>query len=145
LTNKKLIYITCLVITIFLAAVTILEGCKDGSSQPDTFPQPEERKSVNGVLRTILEAFMTTNFIENSETGEMDTIETPTYEGTLIGPTFRVKPGDSIEFDLINNLPPNPDNQRKGASGAFPVEEIYRAEKNRHCTPPKLLLLPEKL
>jgi len=120
LTNKKLISITCLVILIFLVAVTILEGCEDGSSQPDKFPQPEERKSVNGVLRTILEAFMATNFIENSETGEMDMIVTPTYEGGLIGPTLRVKPGDTIEFNLINNLPPNPDNQRMGTSGAFP-------------------------
>lgn len=120
MTNKKLISITCLVILIFLVAVTILEGCKDGSSQPDTFPQPEERKSVDGVLKTILEAFMATNFIENSETGEMDMIKTPTYEGGLIGPTLRVKPGDTIDFDLINSLPQNPDNQRMGTSEAFP-------------------------
>jgi len=72
------------------------------------------------VLKTTLEALIATNSLENTETGEIDTVQTPTYEGTLIGPTLRVKPGDTIEFNLINNLPPNPANQRMGTSGAFP-------------------------
>ena len=69
---------------------------------------------VNGVLTTTLEAILATNSIENSDTGEMDVVETPTYEGRLTGPTLRVNPGDSIQIDLINNFPQNPDIQRLG-------------------------------
>ena len=92
-------------------------GCKDDD---DIFIQPEERKSVNGILRITLEALIGSNKIKNSETSEMDTVNTPTFEGTLIGPTLRVKPGDTIDINLKNSLPPNPENQRMGPSAAFP-------------------------
>ena len=32
-----------------------------------------------------------------------------TYEGTLPGPTLRLKPGDVLRIKLINDMPPNRD------------------------------------
>lgn len=107
--------------TIFLLILAVgisffaIGGCSNNGGGGEGFPQPEERRSRNGVLETTLEALIATNFIENSQTGEIDQVNTPTYEGSLIGPTLRVKPGDSIQFDLINNLPPNPEQERKKA------------------------------
>ena len=106
---------------IFLLILTVgvsffaIGGCSNSNNGGggESFPQPEERRSRNGVLETTLEALIATNFIENSQTGEIDQVNTPTYEGSLIGPTLRIKPGDSIQFDLINNLPTNPEQEQK--------------------------------
>lgn len=106
-------------IVITIVAITNISGCNEGGDG-DIFPQPEQRHSRNGILRTNLEAVMALNFLENRDTGELDEVNTPTFERALIAPTFRVKPGDTIEFDLVNNLPPNPDNPRPGPTNAFP-------------------------
>ncbi|MCZ6791648.1 MAG: multicopper oxidase domain-containing protein, partial [Candidatus Dadabacteria bacterium] len=86
-----------------------------------------EINSRNGVLRTILETLLATNFLENSATGEIDEVNTPTYNGNLVGPTFRIKPGDSIQFDIINSFPPNPENQRLGAFPKDPYTTNYHS------------------
>jgi len=107
------------VIGIFLLIGTIsfwsMGGCSSNNNSGDDFPQPPEVNSKNGVLKTDLETIIATNFIENSETGEIDEVNTPTYNEDLIGPTLRIKPGDSIQIDLINNFPDNPEDQRLGA------------------------------
>jgi len=36
-------------------------------------------------------------------------VNTRTFGGNLVGPTLRVKPGDTLRINVINNLPPNPD------------------------------------
>lgn len=101
-------------------------GCsKKGGG--DGFPQPREINSRNGVLRTILETLLATNFLENSATGEIDEVNTPTYNGNLVGPTFRINPGDSIQFDIINSFPPNPENQRLGAFPKNPFTTNYHS------------------
>ncbi|MEQ9619593.1 MAG: multicopper oxidase family protein [Deltaproteobacteria bacterium] len=105
-----------LVISLFFIAFLAVGGCSKNRGG-DGFPQPEERHSQNGVLGTTLRTFIAENFIENMETGELDLINTPTYEGALTGPTLRLRPGDSLQIDLINDFPENPDTQR---GGAFP-------------------------
>ena len=122
--KKYQITFVSIAIIIFVAGFMNISGCNDNNSQIDSFPQPEVRKSQNGILKTIIEALIAVNTVENIDTGEMDTVETPTFEGGLIGPTLRVKPGDTIEFDLINNLPPNPVDTRTGTSGAFPHDRF---------------------
>ena len=77
--------------------------------------QPEVRESADGILSTTLEAVIATNSVLDVETGLEKIIETTTYEGRLVGPTLRVKPGDRLEIDIVNSLPPNPDQARKGA------------------------------
>src|ERR1700731_1962977 len=65
------------------------------------FIEPEVRRSANGELRTTLRlqyAYKDIGgyrlFIRN-------------YEGTIPGPTLRLKPGDVLRIQLINDLPPS--------------------------------------
>ena len=80
-----------------LLAAASWRGGADAQSAP-TFVQPAERRSANGVLRTTLEMKLGRNQLADR------TIETSTYEGTIPGPTLRVKPGDTLFIRLINNL-----------------------------------------
>lgn len=114
-TRQNLLKIVGIFVVIVL--LSILGGCsKSGNNEGgESFPEPEERRSEDGILNTILEVSVAKNFIENTETGELDEVNTPTYEGRLIGPTLRIEPGNSIQISMINNLPENPDNQRMGA------------------------------
>jgi FtsP/CotA-like multicopper oxidase with cupredoxin domain len=41
-------------------------------------------------------------------------IHTPTYEGTIPGPTLSLEAGDTLSIDLVNDLPANPTIQRMG-------------------------------
>src|SRR5438132_1539585 len=54
------------------------------------FPQPEVRRSSHGLLRTRLRAFIAPNEIVDQPTGETREINTPTFEGTIPGPTLSV-------------------------------------------------------
>lgn len=68
-----------------------------------TLIEPEVRRAVNGVLDTTL----TCKYAYLDVGGYR--IFMRTYEGTSPGPTFRVKPGDTIKIKLVNALPPNRD------------------------------------
>jgi len=104
-------------VVLILVVVGSYGGCfSSGGGDNSGFLQPEVRQSSNGILQTTIEIFISTNTILNPDTQEMDIVQTPTYEGALTGPTLRVKPGDSIQIEMINNLPPNPANQRGGGS-----------------------------
>jgi len=113
--KKVIAIIAILVISLVLYAV------RDARTQSDVseFPQPEVINSENGVLETSLEVKLAFNTVEDPVTGEIREIETPTYEGTLTGPTLRVKPGDNMLIDIKNNLPPNPPGQRGHDDGGF--------------------------
>ena len=98
------------IIAVFILIGTLsfwsMGGCSNNSGGGgDSFPQPPEVNSRNGVLKTDLETIIATNFIENSETGELDQVTTPTYNGALIGPTLRMKPGDKLRIYLANKFP----------------------------------------
>ena len=60
--------------------------------------QPEVRASTAGVLSTTLTCQSGTTDVGTSR------LATMSYEGTIPGPTLRLAPGDSLRFDLINNL-----------------------------------------
>ncbi len=123
MSREKLISLTrtnsLQIVTIFILIGAIsfwsMGGCSSSNNNGDSFPQPPEVNSRNGVLSTTLETLIATNFIENSVTGELDQVTTPTYNGALIGPTLRMKPGDKLLIDLANKFPENPENQRLGA------------------------------
>src|SRR5262249_56836592 len=65
--------------------------------------EPEVRRSANGELRTNLRAGYTYKDIGGYR------LSLRSYEGTIPGPTLRVKPGDVLRIRLTNALPPNPD------------------------------------
>jgi FtsP/CotA-like multicopper oxidase with cupredoxin domain len=64
---------------------------------------PEVRRSVNGQLRTALRVSYTYKDIGGYR------LYLRSYEGTIPGPTLRVRPGDVLRIRLINDLPPNRD------------------------------------
>lgn len=83
----------------------------------DTFPQPAERRSADGLLRTTLRAAIVPSVIFDWPRGVPTVVTTPTFEGTIPGPTLRVKPGDWLEVDISNDLPAQ---HHHGRMGAFP-------------------------
>src|SRR6516164_7329307 len=100
--------------------------CRGLSSEagmdPLGFPQPEVRGSHGGVLRTALHACVSTNEMldQNAQPPQIVEIHPPTFEGTIPGPTLKVKPGDKLSILLVNELPSNPTNER---DNAFPHDE----------------------
>jgi FtsP/CotA-like multicopper oxidase with cupredoxin domain len=65
--------------------------------------QPEVRRAANGELRTTLQVRYAYKEIGGYR------LSLRSYEGTIPGPTLRVRPGDVLRIRLLNNLPPNPD------------------------------------
>jgi len=101
-------------VILLLSVVAACDG-SDRDELADDILQPEVRQSANGILDTTLEAVVATNTLLDADTGAQISIETHTYEGSLIGPTLRVVPGDRLHIELINSMPVNPDQLRKGA------------------------------
>ncbi|MEO8128715.1 MAG: multicopper oxidase domain-containing protein [Bryobacteraceae bacterium] len=70
-----------------------------GTAATGTLDQPEERRSVNGLLDTQLRVQYSHHYIGD------DLVYLRTYEGSLVGPTLRVRPGDMMKVRLLNCLP----------------------------------------
>ncbi|HTE83290.1 MAG TPA: multicopper oxidase family protein [Dehalococcoidia bacterium] len=67
--------------------------------------EPEIRRSVNGILQTTLRVQYA-----YKEVGDYR-LYMRTYEGMIPGPTLRLQPGDVLRISLINDLPPNRDDE----------------------------------
>ena len=106
-------------ILLALASWTIA-GCGGSSSgagaspapAPFTFPQPQVFESSGGALKTTLHARIGDNTLVDQFSGDQRLVHTPTFEGTIPGPTLLVKPGDTLSIDMVNDLPDNPQVQR---------------------------------
>jgi FtsP/CotA-like multicopper oxidase with cupredoxin domain len=70
---------------------------------PLELPQPEVIRSADGLLRTSLTARAAT--IDMRAGGP---VQTWTYDGVVPGRTWEVRAGDTLDFDVINELPPMP-------------------------------------
>ncbi|MGV9944274.1 multicopper oxidase family protein [Streptomyces sp. NPDC003401] len=68
------------------------------------FPQPETRGTPP--LSTTLNTRLTVGLTDVALPG-VGTVRVRTYEGTVPGPTLRVRPGDSLEITHVNALPPD--------------------------------------
>ena len=66
------------------------------------FANPQLIKAENGELTTTL----TVTYSDRDLAGCQ--VHLRSYNGQLVGPTLRVKPGDTIDLKLINDLPPEP-------------------------------------
>lgn len=62
-------------------------------------PEPEQYVSGNGVLHTTITA--TREAIDIGGKSVVGTV----YNGAYLGPTLRLRPGDRLELDLVNELP----------------------------------------
>src|SRR5205085_5349009 len=70
-----------------------------GMAPTSPLDQPEERRSRNGLLDTQLRVQYSQHYIGD------DLVYLRTYEGSLIGPTLRVSPGDLMKIRVLNCLP----------------------------------------
>lgn len=77
--------------------VVFAGGLSEAAGIPHGFPQPLEWKSDGGILSGTLEVKRTPTLLGTRS------ILTLTYDGTIPGPTWRVKPGDRIKIRLVNN------------------------------------------
>lgn len=71
------------------------------AQQLERLRQPEERVSANGALSTTLHV-TPTHFTDGPIS-----FWTRSYDGSVPGPTLRVKPGDTLTIELVNDLGPN--------------------------------------
>jgi FtsP/CotA-like multicopper oxidase with cupredoxin domain len=62
------------------------------------FYEPEVRSSANGFLSTTLRAATVPTVAQR------ETIISSVYEGTFPGPTLKIRPGDFLQIELINDL-----------------------------------------
>ena len=73
----------------------------NGNGNVNADVQPDEIYSKDGLLDTTL----TVDYLVSLN----GTRYAPAYNGKSVGPTFRVKPGDTIRIKLVNNLSPESD------------------------------------
>ncbi|SHK66606.1 Multicopper oxidase with three cupredoxin domains (includes cell division protein FtsP and spore coat protein CotA) [Reichenbachiella agariperforans] len=69
------------------------------------FANPEEISSIDGKLDTEMVIKFATNRLYNTIEKKNIELYHRSYNGRLVGPTLRVKPGDSLLVNLINKLP----------------------------------------
>jgi len=110
-------FVVAAVVGLLAAFLTISRGQTSAGHDVHGFPQPQVRHSSHGTLRTTLHARIAENTLVDQFSGETRLVNTPTFEGTIPGPTLVVKPGDALSINLANDLPANPEVQR---TGAFP-------------------------
>ncbi len=113
---------------ILVAFMTLGAGKSDDGQNVPEFPQPKVYRSSKGALNVLLRTVIAHNHVKDTATGEIRQIETPTYNGTIPGPTLRVKAGDTLEILLINKFPRNPQPQR---TGGFP-HDPYTTNLHTH-------------
>ncbi|MEU0443145.1 multicopper oxidase domain-containing protein [Streptomyces sp. NPDC006186] len=93
-----------------LAAMTGgLLGHRPAAAAPMPFPQPAvtTARRLPGRARVLLEQTLDVRWTDVSVPGH-GTFTTRAYNGTLPGPTLRLRPGDTLRLTHVNGLPPNP-------------------------------------
>ncbi|MFJ6383675.1 multicopper oxidase family protein [Kitasatospora sp. NPDC092039] len=98
-----------------LPAAAVLMAASDGIlarpafAAAAPFPQPVVRSPRRGpgAGRAVLDQTLDVRFTETSVPG-YGTVTTRTYNGTIPGPTLRVRGGDTLRLTQVNGLPPNP-------------------------------------
>src|SRR5712692_2755882 len=115
LTLKNYVGSLLFLILLGLAFGSINGAASDNQACPNpAFPQPKVRRSDHGVLHTKLHARTADNKLVDQFSCKTRIVHTPTFDGTIPGPTLSVKPGDTLAIGLFNDLPANPKVQRKG-------------------------------
>jgi suppressor of ftsI len=97
--GRRLARVTLAVLGLVLCLVASVDLPRPGTTVAQTeFPEPTELRSVNGVLRATLIA----------EEREVEIAGQPirgrVFNGSFVGPTLRVRPGERIELELVNHL-----------------------------------------
>src|SRR5215470_15538747 len=90
--------------------------------------EPEVRRSVNGVLSTSLRCAYTYRDIGGMR------LYLRSYEGGL-GPTLRMKPGETLKIRLTNDFPPNRDMLPSNPSHPHQFNNTNFHFHGAHCSP----------
>jgi len=90
--------------------------------------EPEVRRSANGVLSTSLRCAYAYRDIGGMR------LYLRAYEGGL-GPTLRMKPGETLKIRLINDLPPNRDSLPSNPSHPHQFNNTNLHFHGAHCSP----------
>jgi FtsP/CotA-like multicopper oxidase with cupredoxin domain len=107
--SRPRILLAAVVLLLETTALGLLGGCGTGGTEtagtaefhPNQgldYREPAEVKSENGVLRVTLDLARGPVDISGNQ------IVSNTYNESFPGPTLRVRPGDRIELDLMNNI-----------------------------------------
>jgi FtsP/CotA-like multicopper oxidase with cupredoxin domain len=92
------------------------------------FKEPEIRRSANGVLSTGLRCAYTYRDIGGVR------LYLRSYEGGL-GPTLRMKPGETLKIRLVNDFPPNRDYMPQNISRPHRFNNTNFHFHGAHCSP----------
>lgn len=90
------------VINEFTVTYSQLSGSEDLIFQP--FQNPPEVSSIGTKLQTKLDIQFATNKLYNTSVKKNIELYHRSYNGQLVGSTWRIKPGDSLYVDLTNRL-----------------------------------------
>jgi suppressor of ftsI len=97
--GRRLARVTLAVLGLVLCLVASVDLPRPGTTVAQTeFPEPTELRSVNGVLRATLIAEEREAEIAGQH------IRGRVFNGSFVGPTLRVRPGERIELELVNHL-----------------------------------------
>jgi FtsP/CotA-like multicopper oxidase with cupredoxin domain len=128
-----------------LAATVLAVGCSTAQAPSSTETQPlfqgqgpalppvrsenlrqlEIRRSTNGLLETSLTVQYGDNVIGN------DKVHLRSYEGKLVGPTLRVRPGDTLRVAFRNDLPGDPNAAPHAHHSNTPTAAVFN-DTNLH-------------
>ena len=113
--------INYLFVVVFAIIICFLGSTNDVVFAADDEAEEQASSSVNGNVNVNVNADVQPDEIYSKD-GLLDTTLTvdylvslngtryaPAYNGKSVGPTFRVKPGDTIRITLVNNLSPESD------------------------------------
>jgi FtsP/CotA-like multicopper oxidase with cupredoxin domain len=90
-------------------------------SSPTDFIEPDEIASDPNTK--ILNATLTVAYAAN--TIGSDAVYLRNYNGKLVGPTLRARPGDTLRIKLVNNLPPEPGPQGHSGFHGFNTTNLH--------------------
>ncbi|MFY9823177.1 MAG: multicopper oxidase family protein [Thermoanaerobaculia bacterium] len=73
--------------------------------EPDTWQDPPEAPRPGPTPIPLVVDYGQNNKVRVGEDGKLQDVHLRNYNGKLVGPTFRVKPSDTLRLSLLNRLP----------------------------------------
>ncbi len=121
---KTRIVPSCNLLSYLIAgAAPVLGGCP-GAGPSAEFVAPPELTPVDGVVNGTIETRFADNelVVHDAVTGEVKLvpIHTRTFNGTVPGPTLRLRAGQRLDLELVNSLPHEHEHEHGGAGVNFP-------------------------
>ena len=98
LTGNVIVFMVMVVVSIALISTALVGHIHQSIWAETAFPEPSVINSKNGVLQASIIAAKQ----ESNLSGQL--IPTMLYNGSLVGPTLNINPGDRVELKLVNSL-----------------------------------------